>query len=200
MKSTSSSSRTSSSCRPTPNSGSACSASVTFGVYGLMNHRTGPMKGPLSQQAQANFEKGFWTVAKANSKLAEAKPRHLGDGGFREPSPGQQIVRLAGGAVPSQHSGVCQPEVRRWLDAGPAVCGSPRLFLKMVRRAGQTRPVCGGRLAELSGRQRRPRCSTSATSPRTSCSAKRPTCISTWSMPTSPKRLCSRRAAARRAA
>lgn len=44
-----------------------------FRMYGLMNYRTGPMKGPLSQKAQENFEKGFWTVAKANSKLAEAK-------------------------------------------------------------------------------------------------------------------------------
>jgi len=43
-----------------------------FRLYGLMNQRTGPMKGPLSQKAQANFEKGFWTVAKTNSKLAEA--------------------------------------------------------------------------------------------------------------------------------
>lgn len=42
-------------------------------LYGLMNHRTGPMKGPLSRKAQANFEKGFWEVAKANSKLAEAQ-------------------------------------------------------------------------------------------------------------------------------
>jgi hypothetical protein len=43
-----------------------------FRLYGLMNHRTGPMKGPLSSKAQENFEKGFWTVARANSKLAEA--------------------------------------------------------------------------------------------------------------------------------
>lgn len=43
-----------------------------FRLYGLMNHRTGPMKGPLSPKAQANFEKGFWSVAKTNSKLAEA--------------------------------------------------------------------------------------------------------------------------------
>jgi hypothetical protein len=42
-------------------------------VYGLMNHRTGPMKGPLSQKAQENFEKHMWAAAKANSKLAEAK-------------------------------------------------------------------------------------------------------------------------------
>jgi hypothetical protein len=44
-----------------------------FRIYGLMNHRTGPMKGPLSQKAQENFEKGFWAVAKANSKLTEAQ-------------------------------------------------------------------------------------------------------------------------------
>ena len=44
-----------------------------FRMYGLMNRRTGPMKGPLSQTAQENFERGFWVVAKANSKLAEAK-------------------------------------------------------------------------------------------------------------------------------
>ena len=44
-----------------------------FRMYGLLNHRTGPMKGPLSRKAQENFEKGFWAVARANSKLAEAK-------------------------------------------------------------------------------------------------------------------------------
>jgi hypothetical protein len=42
-------------------------------LYGLMNHRSGPMKGPLSLAAQENFEKEMWRVAKANSKLAEAK-------------------------------------------------------------------------------------------------------------------------------
>jgi hypothetical protein len=42
-------------------------------LYGLMNHRTGAMKGPLSQAAQENVEKEMWRVAKANSKLAEAK-------------------------------------------------------------------------------------------------------------------------------
>lgn len=41
-------------------------------LYGLMNDRTGPMKGLLSPAAQANFERGMWGVAKANSKLAEA--------------------------------------------------------------------------------------------------------------------------------
>lgn len=44
-----------------------------FRMYGLMNHRTGPMNGPLSRKAQENFERGFWAVARANSKLAEAK-------------------------------------------------------------------------------------------------------------------------------
>src|SRR4051812_31076668 len=33
-------------------------------MYGLMNHRTGSMKGYLSTKAVENFEKGFWTVAK----------------------------------------------------------------------------------------------------------------------------------------
>ncbi|MBI3882597.1 MAG: hypothetical protein HY301_21360 [Verrucomicrobia bacterium] len=42
-------------------------------LYALMNHRTGPLKGPLSPAAMDNFEKGMWKVAKANSKLAEAK-------------------------------------------------------------------------------------------------------------------------------
>lgn len=42
-------------------------------LYGLMNQRTGPLKGPLSVKALANFEKQFWAVAKANSKLAEAR-------------------------------------------------------------------------------------------------------------------------------
>ena len=42
-------------------------------LYALMNHRTGLLKGPLSQAAMDNFEKGMWKVAKANSKLAEAK-------------------------------------------------------------------------------------------------------------------------------
>lgn len=42
-------------------------------LYGLMNQRTGVMKGPLSRAAQDNFEKQMWRVAKANSKLAEAR-------------------------------------------------------------------------------------------------------------------------------
>src|SRR5262245_61585951 len=42
-------------------------------LYGLMNHRTGPMKGPLSQKAIENLEKEMWRVAKANSKLTEAQ-------------------------------------------------------------------------------------------------------------------------------
>lgn len=42
-------------------------------LYSLMNSRTGPMKGLLTPKAQANFEKGFWQVAKTNSKMAEAK-------------------------------------------------------------------------------------------------------------------------------
>ncbi len=42
-------------------------------LYALMNHRTGAMKGPLSNAAMDNFEKGMWQVAKANTKLAEAK-------------------------------------------------------------------------------------------------------------------------------
>ena len=35
----------------------------------LMNNRTGPMKGLLSQKALENFEKGMWAAAQANSKL-----------------------------------------------------------------------------------------------------------------------------------
>jgi hypothetical protein len=42
-------------------------------LYALTNHRTGLMKGPLSQKAQEKFEQQMWAVAKANSKLAEAK-------------------------------------------------------------------------------------------------------------------------------
>lgn len=42
-------------------------------MYALMNERTGPMKGLLSQKALKNFEKQMWLAAKANSKLAEAK-------------------------------------------------------------------------------------------------------------------------------
>ena len=42
-------------------------------LYALMNHRTGPLEGPVSPAAMDNFEKGMWKVAKANSKLAEAK-------------------------------------------------------------------------------------------------------------------------------
>ena len=42
-------------------------------LYALMNHRTGVMKGPLSKAAVENFEKEMWKVAKANSKLVEAK-------------------------------------------------------------------------------------------------------------------------------
>lgn len=42
-------------------------------LYALMNHRNGPMKGPLSRKAEENFERQMWAVARANSKLAEAK-------------------------------------------------------------------------------------------------------------------------------
>jgi hypothetical protein len=42
-------------------------------MYGLMNHRTGPWKGLLSQKAIENFEKHMWLAAKANSKLSEAR-------------------------------------------------------------------------------------------------------------------------------
>jgi len=42
-------------------------------MYGLMNSRTGPLKGLLSAKAQANFERGMWKAARANSKLAEAR-------------------------------------------------------------------------------------------------------------------------------
>jgi hypothetical protein len=42
-------------------------------MYALMNERTGPLKGLLSQKALENFEKQMWLAAKANSKLAEAK-------------------------------------------------------------------------------------------------------------------------------
>ena len=42
-------------------------------LYGLLNHRSGPLKGPLSVAAQENFERQLWKVAKANSRLVEAK-------------------------------------------------------------------------------------------------------------------------------
>jgi hypothetical protein len=42
-------------------------------LYALMNHRTGPLKGPLSRKALENFEKHMWAAARANSKLAEAR-------------------------------------------------------------------------------------------------------------------------------
>lgn len=42
-------------------------------LYGLMNHRSGPMKGLLSAKAEENFEQKMWAAARANSKLAEAK-------------------------------------------------------------------------------------------------------------------------------
>jgi hypothetical protein len=42
-------------------------------LYGLMNHRTGPLKGILSRKAEENLAKGLWAVARANSKLAEAQ-------------------------------------------------------------------------------------------------------------------------------
>ena len=49
-----------------------------FGVhymrfYALLNRRTGPIKGPLSQAAQDNFEKQMWEIARATSKLVGAK-------------------------------------------------------------------------------------------------------------------------------
>lgn len=42
-------------------------------LYALLNSRTGPMKGALSQAAQENFEGQMWDVAKANSKIADAQ-------------------------------------------------------------------------------------------------------------------------------
>ncbi len=42
-------------------------------MYGLMNQQSGSMKGLLSPKAQENFEKGFWAVARANTRLAEAQ-------------------------------------------------------------------------------------------------------------------------------
>lgn len=42
-------------------------------LYGLMNDRTGTIHGLLTKRAQDNFETEMWKVAKANSKLAEAR-------------------------------------------------------------------------------------------------------------------------------
>lgn len=42
-------------------------------LYALLNHRTGLLKGPLSWKAQENLERQMWAVAKANSRLAEAR-------------------------------------------------------------------------------------------------------------------------------
>ncbi|MFN0080827.1 MAG: hypothetical protein ACKVY0_30535 [Prosthecobacter sp.] len=42
-------------------------------LYALTNLRTGSCKGLLSPKAIDNFERGMWKVAKANTKLAEAK-------------------------------------------------------------------------------------------------------------------------------
>jgi len=42
-------------------------------LYALLNNRTGPMKGPLSQASQENFERQMWGVAEANSKIADAQ-------------------------------------------------------------------------------------------------------------------------------
>src|SRR5688572_16351492 len=42
-------------------------------LYALFNHRTGLIKGLLSPGAEKNLEKEMWRIAKANSKLAEAK-------------------------------------------------------------------------------------------------------------------------------
>ena len=48
-------------------------SSTNLRAYALFNHRTGTMKGLLSQQAEKKFEDFIWQVAKANSKLAEAR-------------------------------------------------------------------------------------------------------------------------------
>jgi hypothetical protein len=42
-------------------------------LYGLTNHRSGPMQGLLSAQAVTNLEKEMWRVARSNSKLSEAQ-------------------------------------------------------------------------------------------------------------------------------
>lgn len=42
-------------------------------LYGLLNDRTGTIRGLLTPAAQANWERGMWVVAKANSKLVEGR-------------------------------------------------------------------------------------------------------------------------------
>lgn len=42
-------------------------------LYGLLNRRTGPIPGRLSPAAQDNLERQMWAVAKANSRIDEAR-------------------------------------------------------------------------------------------------------------------------------
>lgn len=42
-------------------------------LYALFNHRTGLIKGRLSARAAENIEREMWRIARANSKLAEAR-------------------------------------------------------------------------------------------------------------------------------
>jgi hypothetical protein len=93
-------------------------------LYALFNDRTGLIKGRLSPKAQENLEREMWRIAKANSKLAEAKPGGLGHGGFGKPPHHEQERRSAGGAVPPQPSGPREAEIRRRLDAGRAIRGA----------------------------------------------------------------------------
>jgi len=56
-----------------PKFGFSLFATEYLRFYALFNNRTGLMKGILSPAAQENLEREMWRVAKANSKLAEAK-------------------------------------------------------------------------------------------------------------------------------
>ncbi len=56
-----------------PKFGFSLFATEYLRLYALFNSRTGLMKGLLSPRAQENIEKEIWRIAKANSKLAEAR-------------------------------------------------------------------------------------------------------------------------------
>ena len=72
-------------------------------------------------ESPGEFRKGIVGGRQGEQQARRSEAGRLGHGGFREPSPGEQIVRLARRAVPPEHPGVCEPEVRRRLDAGGAV-------------------------------------------------------------------------------
>lgn len=81
-----------------PKFGFSLFATSYMRLYAVMNRRTGRIQGPLSPAAEAAFEREMWVVAKANSKLAEAR-RNVWD---MEGSENHHISSKAGDLLATQ--------------------------------------------------------------------------------------------------